>query len=122
MILADTSVWVDHLRKRDEALFAWLNEGRIITHPFVVGELAMGNLPKRSVVLESLKRLRQATIASDAEVLDFIERADIAGRGIGYVDAHLLAAVRITQGASLWTRDKRLAAVAQRLALATSVG
>lgn len=122
MILADTSIWVDHLRKRDETLFAWLNESRIITHPFVVGELAMGNLPKRSVVLESLKRLRQATVASDAEVLDFIERADIAGRGIGYVDAHLLAAVRITQGASLWTRDKRLAAVAQRLALATSVG
>jgi predicted nucleic acid-binding protein len=122
MILADTSIWVDHLRKRDETLFAWLNEGRIITHPFVVGELAMGNLPKRSVVLESLKRLRQATVASDAEVLDFIERADIAGRGIGYVDAHLLAAVRITQGASLWTRDKRLAAIAQRLALATSVG
>lgn len=122
MILADTSIWVDHLRKRDETLFAWLNEGRIITHPFVVGELAMGNLPKRSVVLESLKRLRQATVASDAEVLDFIERADIAGRGIGYVDAHLLAAVRITQGASLWTRDKRLAAIAQRLALVTSVG
>lgn len=122
MILADTSIWVDHLRKRDESLFAWLNEGRIITHPFVVGELAMGNLPKRSVVLESLKRLRQATVASNAEVLDFIERADIAGRGIGYVDAHLLAAVRITQGASLWTRDKRLAAIAQRLALATSVG
>jgi predicted nucleic acid-binding protein len=118
MILADTSVWVDHLRKRDDMLAAHLNGGRIITHPFIIGELAMGNLPNRAVVLESLAQLRQTVVASDAEVLDFIDAHGIAGIGIGYVDAHLLASIRLTPGSELWTRDKRLLLAAKRIGMA----
>lgn len=118
MILADTSVWVDHLRKRDEMLSAYLNEGRVVTHPFVIGEVAMGNLPNRSLVLESLGQLGRTVVASDEEVLDFIDRHGIAGIGIGYVDAHLLASVRLTAGSELWTRDKRLLLAAKRIKLA----
>lgn len=118
MILADTSVWVDHLRTRDEALSTCLNEDRIVTHPFVIGELAMGNLPNRAPVLDALKQLRRTIVASDEEVLDFIERHNIAGIGIGYVDAHLLASVRLTAGSELWTRDKRLLLAAKRIGMA----
>lgn len=115
MILADTSIWVDHLRKRDEELSAYLNEGRIIMHPFVIGELAMSNMPNFALVLESLRHLRQAVVASDEEVLDFIDRYALAGHGIGYVDAHLLASVHLTPGSELWTRDERLLAAAKRI-------
>jgi predicted nucleic acid-binding protein len=118
MILADTSVWVDHLRKRDEALSGYLNEDRIVTHPFIIGELAMGNLPKRAVVLESLRQLPRIVVASDEEVLDFIDRHNVAGIGIGYVDAHLLASVRWMLGSELWTRDKRLLLAAKHIGVA----
>jgi hypothetical protein len=118
VILADTSVWVDHLRKRDEILSAHLNEGRVITHPFVIGELAMGNLPNRVAILGSLGQLRRTVVASDEEVLDFIDRHHMAGIGIGYVDAHLMASVRLTLGSELWTRDKRLLLAAKRIRIA----
>ena len=115
MILADTSVWVDHLRAGDKALARLLEGGMILTHPFVIGELALGNLRQRGLVLAALSDLPQASLATDAEVLRFIDRNALFGRGIGYVDIHLLAAVRLTTGAALWTHDKRLRAAAERL-------
>ena len=117
MILVDTSVWVDHLRTGDESLAALLNSSQVSTHPFVVGELACGNLQKRAEVLALLSELPQTTVAHDDEVLYFIERQELMGRGIGYVDNHLLAAVALDGSARLWTRDKRLRAVAEALGL-----
>jgi predicted nucleic acid-binding protein len=116
VILVDTSVWVDHLRAGDKTLAALLESGRVLAHPFVIGELALGQLRQRQAILPALQDLPQAKAATDAEVLLFIERHGLAGRGIGCVDAHLLAAARLT-GATLWTRDKRLAGVAGQLGL-----
>ena len=120
MILVDTSVWVDHLRAGDEVLAALLEAGTVLIHPFVVGELALGNLSQREVVLSALSDLPQASIATAAEVLHFIDRHALFGRGIGYVDAHLLAAVRLTAGAALWTNDKKLHDIAEHLKLAAA--
>ena len=117
MILVDTSVWVDHLRAKDKALASLLHAGQALAHPFVVGELALGTLRQRAPILAALQGLPQATVATDWETLQFIERNYLLGAGIGYVDAHLLAAVRLTPGAILWTRDKRMRA-AGRLGLA----
>jgi len=118
VILVDTSVWVDHLRAADQALMSLLDAARVLAHPFVIGELALGHLRQSELVLGSLQGLPQATVAMDQEVLHFIHRHALPGLGIGYVDAHLLAATRLTEGASLWTRDRRLLAVAERLGLA----
>jgi len=118
VILVDTSVWVDHLRADDERLTALLDGEEALGHPFIMGELALGNLRQRDVVLRALRRLPQATVASDQEVLRLIDRQALFGRGIGYVDAHLLAAVRLTADAKLWTRDRRLQTVAAELGLA----
>jgi predicted nucleic acid-binding protein len=90
-------------------------------HPFVLGELALGNLPRRSFILGTLRLLPQTVTASHAEVLNFIEQYRLVGLGIGYVDAHLLAAAKLTAGASLWTRDKSLHDVALRFALAAAL-
>lgn len=117
MILADTSIWVDHLRTRDHALAALLEAGQVLTHPFVIGELALGSLRKRDVILQDLMALPKAKAASDEEVFVFIQTQGLFGRGIGYVDAHLLAAVRLTADAALWTRDKRLLEAAKQIAL-----
>jgi predicted nucleic acid-binding protein len=119
MILVDTSIWIDHLRAADEALIALLEAGAALSHPFVIGELALGRLARRNLVLGLLQDLPQVVAATDGEVMAFIERNELAGLGIGYVDAHLLASVRLTAGASLWTRDKRLSTVADRLGLAS---
>ena len=118
MILVDTWVWVDHLRSGDETLTALLNNSRVVMHPFVLGELACGNLHQRKELLALLKNLPQSTVASDEEVLFFIEQHELMGRGIGYLDAHLLAAVALDGRAKLWTRDKRLLSVAGELLLA----
>jgi len=118
VILVDSSIWVDHLRSSDALLASMLDNGRVISHPFVVGELALGSLRRRELILTSLQALPQAVVASDAEVLRFINQQALYGLGIGYVDAHLLASVRLTAGGSLWTRDKRLQAVADRLGVA----
>jgi hypothetical protein len=118
MILADTSVWVDHLRSGAPALAAELEQSRVLTHPFVLGELACGNLKQRREVLQLLGELPRAPVATDLEALEFIERRVLMGRGIGYIDVHLLASVALTGTARLWTRDKRLAAVAADLELA----
>ncbi len=118
MILVDSSVWVDHLRSGDATLARLLNDGRVIAHPFVVGELALGSLRQRELILTALQDLPQAVVASDIEVLRFINQQALYGLGIGYVDAHLLASVRLTAGGSLWTRDRRLQSVADRLGVA----
>ena len=117
MILVDTSVWVDHLRAGDEDLSTLLNNSQVLMHPFVLGELACGNLRNREMVLRLLKDLPHAALATDDEVLFFIGRHALMGRGIGYVDAHLLAAVMLDGAAQMWTRDKRLRAVANSLTL-----
>jgi predicted nucleic acid-binding protein len=118
MILVDSSVWVDHLRAGDKALASLLDAGMVLTHPFVIGELALGNLQKRADVLNALSGLPKASVATDAEVLAFIDRHPLSGRGIGYIDVHLLAAVQLTGSTALWTRDKRLHAIATGLGLA----
>lgn len=117
MILVDTSVWVDHLRAGLPRLAALLQEGAVLIHPWVIGELACGNLRHRRQVLELLQDLPGAQVASDAEVLLLIERNQLMGRGIGYVDAHLLASARLSH-CHLWTQDRRLAALAEEQGLA----
>ena len=112
MILVDTSVWIDHFRYSDSFLVNLLNTGRVLAHPFVIGELALGRLQQREVILDALSNLSCANIAADAEVLAFINQSKLYGVGIGYIDAHLLASVRLTPGTLLWTRDKRLRAAA----------
>ena len=119
MILVDTSVWIDHFRSNDAVLESLLGRGRVLTHPFVIGELALGTMRQRDAILGALGDLPQASVASDGEVRHVIARHVLTGSGIGYVDAHLLAAVRLT-AALLWTRDKRLLAVATRLSLAAT--
>lgn len=120
MILADTSVWVEHLRKGNPALVEGLQAGRVLTHPFVIGELACGNLRNRREVLDLLGRLPSAPAASHAEALNFLERRRLMGRGIGFVDVHLLASAALAAPTRLWTLDKRLAAIARELQLATA--
>jgi predicted nucleic acid-binding protein len=117
VILVDTSVWADHLRTGVPALAAALERGSVLMHPFVRGELACGNLKNRREVLRLLGDLPEAPIATNVEALDFIERRALMGRGLGYIDVHLLASVMLAGSARLWTRDKRLAAVAGSLKL-----
>ena len=117
MILVDSSVWIDPLRTGEPALEELLNTGQILAHPFVVGELACGNLKNRKAVLSLLQDLPAAPIATHKEVLFFIERHGLMGRGVGYVDAHLLSAVTLMGTGRLWMRDKRLRAVAESMGL-----
>jgi predicted nucleic acid-binding protein len=119
VILVDTTIWVDHLRRGDKALAELLDTGTVLAHPFVTGELALGNLRQRDLVLNTLRDLPQASVATEQEVLRFINRHALFGLGIGYVDAHLLAAVQLTAGAALWTRDRRLHRAADQLRLTT---
>ena len=118
MILVDTSVWIDHLRKGSDTLIEILERDEVMTHPFVIGELACGNLKDRHEVLGLLAALPSANVASDDEVLLFIEQHRLMGKGIGYVDAHLLASATLTGETWFWTGDKRLRAVAATLRLA----
>lgn len=118
MILVDTSIWVDHLRKGDLGLQRLLDQANVLCHPLIVGELAMGELHPREAILRTLREFPIATIADYDEVLRFISHNKLHGIGIGYIDADLLASVRLTPGATFWTRDKRLAKVAETLNLA----
>lgn len=115
MVLVDTSVWIDHLRSNEPEM-ASLHDGRqIFVHPMVIGELACGNLPNRYDVLEHLEGLPQITVATDEEVLFFIEHHRLMGTGIGYIDAHLLTSIVLHRRTQLWTRDRRVMAVADEL-------
>jgi predicted nucleic acid-binding protein len=118
VILVDTSVWVDHLHRGDAGLADLLERANVAMHPFVIGEIACGSLRDRSAILELLQDLPAAAVAEGEEVLRFVERHVLQGKGIGYVDVHLLASVALTDGAKLWTRDKRLRVVAEALGFA----
>lgn len=114
MILVDTSVWIDHLRAADERLIALLNTSAVLTHPFVIGEIALGGIARRAEILRYLQNLPAAIVARPEDVLTFIERHKLASSGLGYVDASLLASASLTPGARLWARDKTLRASAVR--------
>lgn len=117
MILVDTSVWIEHLRKGVPELAAALEAGQVLMHPFVMGELACGNLRNRVEILDLLSKLPAAPVANDAETLAFIDSHGLMGQGIGYIDVHLLASVALSSAGRLWTRDKRLATVAGSMKL-----
>ncbi len=117
MILADTSVWVGHLRQRDAHLAELLLAGDVVCHPFIIGELACGQIRNRNELLTLLSALPILAKADDAELLTFIERHRLMGTGLGLIDIHLLASCML-DGASIWTHDKRLAAAAMRLGCA----
>ena len=114
MILVDTSIWVDHFRTGDRVLSRLLEGGLVLHHPWVTGEVALGHLVQRQEILVLLGSLPPAPVAEPAEILVFVERHQLMGRGVGYVDVHLLAAAQLA-GATIWTRDTRLAAVATLL-------
>ena len=122
MILVDTSVWVDYLRRADAHLAALLERGQVLMHPFVIGEIACGSLRDREATLELLRQLPAAAVAEPDEALGFIELRGLHGKGIGYVDLHLLASTALNAGAMLWTRDKRLRDAAEALGCAHAPG
>ncbi|MEM7766951.1 MAG: PIN domain-containing protein [Pseudomonadota bacterium] len=118
MILVDTSIWIDHLRAAIPALQSHLERNQIASHPHVIGEIGLGSLRDRVTIYTMFQQLPQATVASHEEVLIMIETHELFARGIGYVDAHLLASTRLTPDARLWTRDRRLETAAQALGIA----
>lgn len=107
MILVDTSVWVEHFRTGTVGLEALLHEGQVVCHPFVIGELACGNLKNRAVILSLLRELPVAIQVDDGEIIRFIEKNALMGKGLGYIDIHLLRSALLTN-IPLWTLDKRL--------------
>lgn len=115
MILVDTSVWVDHLRRGDAQLASLLENASVLVHPFVIGEIACGSLADRGAVLGLLQDLPRAAVADESELLAFVDAKRLFGKGIGFVDAHLLASVALAGRAWLWTRDKRLRDAADAL-------
>jgi hypothetical protein len=117
MILVDTSVWVAHLRHGTTGLEALLDDGRVLCHPFIIGELACGNLSNRSEILSLLQALPSALRAEHKELLDFIESHRLMGKGLGYIDVHLLASALLTN-VPLWTLDRKLRDVSAEMGLA----
>ena len=111
MTLVDTSVWIRHLRKGDERLVRLLEQGSVLCHPFVIGEMACGRLRNRDELLSLLRALPSTPVSDDEELLDFITRRKLAGRGLGWIDMHLLAAALLAH-CGLWTLDKALARAA----------
>ena len=118
MILVDTSVWVEHLRSGNVTLADALAAGRVLAHPLVIGELACGHLQNRREVLDLLGRLPSVPTATHPEALAFLDRRALMGRGIGFIDVHLLASTALAAPTRLWTRDRRLATIASELNLA----
>ena len=116
MVLVDTSVWVAHLRRGDIGLETLLNEGHVVCHPFIVGELACGNLKNRSGILSLLQALPMATPAEHEEVMRFIENYSLMGKGLGYINMHLLASAILSR-VPVWTLDKKLKQVSSKLGL-----
>ena len=118
LILVDSSIWADHIRASLPALVVRLERGDVAVHPAVIGEIAMGSLRQRGGFLAMMAGLPHIDVATDAEVLGFVNRHQLFGLGIGWIDAHLLASVQLTAMARLWTRDRRLHEAATRLGLA----
>ncbi len=116
MILVDTSVWISHLREGNKRLAELLENGRVMCHPFIIGELACGNMKNRALILSLLQSLPMAVQAEHEEVMTFIEQHKLMGKGLGYIDIHLLASALLT-GIRLWTLDKRLSKVAESLGI-----
>ena len=121
MILADTSVWIDHFRKENLALAQLMHARQLYIHPWIIGELACGNLPQREIVLRFLHNLPQAAVMRDRDVLAFIERNRAWGAGVRYVDMHLIASAFV-ENLSLWTRDRRLSELAARMGREAKLG
>jgi predicted nucleic acid-binding protein len=121
MVLVDTSIWIDHFSRVNSQLQALLALNQVLVHPYIIGELACGNLKPRDEILNMLSMLPTPRVASDHEALYFVEANQFYGQGIGYMDAHLLASVALERTATLWTtlwtRDKRLQGLAQRIQL-----
>jgi predicted nucleic acid-binding protein len=115
MILVDSSIWIDHLSGNNLQLTDQLNGSTALMHPFILGEISCGNIKNRATVLQLLGNLALCPSATDDEVMYLIDQKRLMGLGIGFIDAHLLASCLIDHGTLLWTRDKRLAAVAQQL-------
>jgi hypothetical protein len=117
LVLVDTSIWVSHLAKGSATLRTLLERGEVLCHPFVVGELVCGNLANRAEIISLLQELPQARVVEHAEVLRFIEARRLSARGLGFIDAHLLASSVLTR-APLWTADKRLREAASEVGVA----
>ena len=114
MVLVDTSVWVSHLRETHAGLVDLLNDGEVACHPFIVGEIACENVRNRTTVLSLLEALPMTVTVEHEEVLAFIENHDLMGKGLGYIDVHLLASA-VLSGLPLWTLDKKLGKAAEGL-------
>ena len=114
MVLVDTSVWVSHLRETHAGLVHLLNDGEVACHPFIVGELACGNVKNRTAILSLLEALPMALLVEHQEVIAFIDNHDLMGKGLGYIDVHLLASA-VLSGLPLWTLDKKLEKAAELL-------
>jgi predicted nucleic acid-binding protein len=119
VVLVDTSLWIDHFRHGVTALARLLEDGRVASHPAVIGELACGTLRERATTLDLLRRLPRAVVASDEEALRFLDQHRLFGRGLGWTDVHLLASTALSQF-QLWTVDRRLEEAGRRLRLAFS--
>ena len=117
MVLVDTTVWVAHFRERNDRLVTALDKGDVLSHTFIIGELACGNLENRREILDLLQTLPRAATVSDDEVIRFIELRELAGIGVGYIDVHLLASALIT-GVPLWSLDRTLNRTAENLNVA----
>jgi predicted nucleic acid-binding protein len=113
MVLVDTSVWVEHLREGTIGLEELLDDGQVICHPFIIGELACGNLKNRGEVLSLLQVLPMAIRVEHEEVMQFIENNNLMGKGLGYIDMHLLASAILTK-VPLWTRDRKLKEISSK--------
>jgi predicted nucleic acid-binding protein len=116
MVLVDTSVWVSHLREGNVGLEKLLNDGEVVCHPFIVGELACGNLRNRYEIFSYLQSLPMTILAEDDEVLKFIEDNQLMGKGLGYIDVHLMASAVLTD-VSLWTLDKTLDKLTKKIGI-----
>jgi len=113
-VLVDSSVWIDHLRRGNERLAAQLEHGDVLTHPFVIGELACGNLKQRNRVLSLLADLPATPVAEHGEVMAFVDAHELTAQGLGWIDMHLLASAALARS-SLWTLDRRLAAACEKV-------
>jgi predicted nucleic acid-binding protein len=118
MIVVDSSVWIDHHHKGIDQLGELMALRSALMHPYVLGEIALGSLRDHRDFIDAARDLPEAPLAETPEVLNLIINADLHGSGIGYVDAHLIAATMLVPGGALWTRDRRLLAVAERLGIA----